>query len=522
MPANSHARLSCAGWTYLPRGFPHLIQYSPGCRIGKHARRIENQIVATGFQTGYAKAALANRFEVLKHSGYLLLAKLFVRLASVPFLVYVASSLGPSMFGVFAFVLATVEIVSSIGDFGLSRYGTRVMVREEKDHARFAGILLSMQLATSLLLAGTGIAVVLFSAPESPKLQVLLLGLVAVILSAFTYTTETVFAATHHFSASALLTVIGRLIYLAAGFAVLGLGYSVVAVMWAFVGSIAIESLIRMIYTATRVTRFSFSFSLGEVRHVARGTLPFAVTSIASLVYFRADTIVIGIVRGDLDVGIYGAAYSFFSFFMWLPIVINKVLLPDLTAHYRDDPKEAELTTWYWYRAMAVAGVAIAFTMTVLARPIIGTLMPDTYADSIIVLQILMWTIPTLMMVSTGFQSLTVCDREKTGAHTSVISAALIVALDVALIPHYGPTGAAVAMVITTALWEVMTHWLLVKYVLAPRHGLLSVFGMPVLGGGCMALVALAVSGYGPFASLAAGLSVYAAVVLMLRFLERH
>jgi O-antigen/teichoic acid export membrane protein len=465
---------------------------------------------------------LANRFEVLKHSGYLLLAKLFVRLASVPFLIYVAATLGPSMFGVFAFVLASVEMVSSLGDFGLSRYGTRVMVREEKNHARFAGIILVMQLATSLLLAGLGAAFILLIAPESPKLQVLLLGLVAVILSAFTYTTETIFTATSRFPASALLTVIGRAIYIAAGFVVLSLGHSVVAVMWAFVGSIAIESLLRMVYAATKITGFSFSFTWGEVKHVARGTLPFAVTGIASLVYFRADTIILGIVRGDLDVGIYGAAYSFFSFFMWLPIVINRTLLPRLISRYRNDPKEGEIASLYWYREMGVAGVAIAFTMTVLARPIIGTLMPDTFSDSIIVLQILMWSIPPLMMVSTGFNSLTVCDREKTGANTSVIYAALIVALDFALIPHFGPRGAAVAMVVTTLLWEFTIHWLLTKHVLAPGHGLLRVFGMPVLGGACMAIVALAVSGYGAFVSLTAGLAVYGAIVMMLRFVERR
>jgi len=273
-------------------------------------------------------AVLTNRLKVLKQSGYLLLAKLFVRLASVPFLIYVAATLGPSLFGVFAFVMASVEIISSLGDFGLSRYGTRVMVREEKDHARFAGIFLLLQLVTSLLLAGLGLAVVLLLMPESPKMQVLMLGLVAIVFSAFTYTTETIFIAYERFSTSALLTVIGRLIYLVAGFAVIKIGFSVVAVMLVFVISIAIESLIRMVYTALRVTHFSFSFSWDEVKHIFRGTLPFAVTAIASMVYFRADAVIIEFIKGDAEVGIYSAAYSFFSFFMWLPIVLNRALLP--------------------------------------------------------------------------------------------------------------------------------------------------------------------------------------------------
>jgi len=86
--------------------------------------------------------------------------------------------------------------------------------------------------------------------------------------------------------------------------------------------------------------------------------------------------------------------------------------------------------------------VAIAFTMTVLAGPIINTLMPEAYSESVIVLQILIWTLPPLMMVSSSFNSLTVFDREMTGANTSIFTAVMIVMLDLALIPAYGPRGA--------------------------------------------------------------------------------
>ena len=242
-----------------------------------------------------------------------MLAKLFVRLVSVPFLIYVAASLGPSLFGVFTFVMATVEMISSLSDFGLSRYGTRLMVREEKDQAHFAGIMLTLQLCTSVVLASLGLVVVLIADPSSPKLQVLLLGLLAVVISAFIYTSEIIFTATKQFAASAIFSVAGRLIYLAAGFAALGMGWSVVAVMWAFVASMVLESLLRMAYAALKVTPFSFSFHWQDVRKIAIGTLPFAATAISALVYFRADTIILEVIKGDTEVGIYGAAYSFFS-----------------------------------------------------------------------------------------------------------------------------------------------------------------------------------------------------------------
>ena len=56
------------------------------------------------------------------------------------------------------------------------------------------------------------------------------------------------------------------------------------------------------------------------------------------------------------------------------------------------------------------------------------------------------------------------------------MAAVTIVALDFALIPAYGPHGAAAAMVITTASGALATHWLLVRHVLNEQHGVLQDF----------------------------------------------
>ena len=167
--------------------------------------------------------------KVLKHSSYLLFARLFTRLASVPFLIYVAGTLGPSLFGVLAFVLATVEMLSSLGDFGLSRYGARAIIREKERQDRLAGIILSLELVFSLALTVLGLALIGLISPESPKSEVMLLGLAAVLLSSFIYATDTLFTARSMFGASALFSIVGKIVYLAAGFAALYLGFSVIA-----------------------------------------------------------------------------------------------------------------------------------------------------------------------------------------------------------------------------------------------------------------------------------------------------
>lgn len=465
---------------------------------------------------------MTSRREVLKHSGYLLIARLFARLASVPFLIYVAATLGPSLFGVISFVLASVEMVSSLGDLGLSRYGARTIVRMKEGRARLAGVILSLQVVTSLVLSALALVLILALQPGSPKMEVALLGLGGIVFSAFIFTTETIFTGFKKFGASAIFAVIGRSVYVILGFTALALGYSVVAIMLAYMLGMVVESLIRMVYTVTRVTPFSLHFGSADVRTVIKGTMPFAVTAIATLVFYRADMIIMGIIKGDTEVGIYSAAYSFFSFFVWFPIVLSRALLPSITAKFSEDPRDAEQSSWFWYRAVLIVGIPIAFTVNMLAGPIFDTFMPAAYEESIITLQILMWAIPTMMMVSMGFIALTVTDREDKGARTTVVTAILVVALDIILIRVFGPPGAAAAMVAVNVLWVVQMQWLLRRYVFAPHHGLLLTFALPATGAAALVLVTLTTLSLGVTVTLPAGLAVYGAVILAGRQIERH
>ncbi len=458
------------------------------------------------------KKSPSEHFEVLRHSSYLLLARLFARLASLPFLLYAAATLGPPLFGVFAFTLATIDMLSALGDFGLSRYGARALVREKENRAGTAGIILTLQLAASVALTAAALVVLLALRPEPVRRDVLLLGLAAAFMSSFIFTTDTVFTAFKRFGASAVFAVAGRVVYLAAGFAALKLGYSVVAVTAAFLLGMVIESALRMIFTSLKLTTFSFKTSFAQVAAFARGTVPFAVGAIATLVYFRADTLIMAALKGDRDVGIYNAAYSFFSFFVWAPIVLSRTLLPGLTRRFATEPEAAERTNWFWYRAVGVTGVPVAFAVTMTAGPLFRLLMPAAYGNSVIALQILIWSIPALMMVTVGFNALVVTDRERQATVTTVVTAFIIVVMDFILIHFYGVRGAAAAMVIATFAWLAQVHWLLGRFILAAGHGLKGALLLPAAGGLLMAAAALLASPLGLWAALGAGLAVYAVV----------
>ncbi len=463
---------------------------------------------------------MRSRLKVLRDSGYLLFARTFARLSTLPFLIYAAGKLGPAHYGILLFVTASVELLASLSNLGASRYGARAVVRHELPRSHLAGILLSLRLGIAIFLSACALVAIAIYTPPSPKLQVMLLGLAAMTLSSFIETTETLFTGAEKFSAAATLQVLGRLTYLAFGFLALGLGLSVVAVMAAYVIGIIVESILRMIYSVRNVTGFSLHFTRAELWTVVKGMLPFAVTAVASMIYYRVDALVIDGYHGDAAVGVYGVAYHFYSFYVWAPIVLSRALLPGLTAAYQRDPARAERSCWYWYRTVGVASLPVILVSTILAGPVIRNLMPPSYAESVFVLQVLLWSIPPLVMSSVGFVILTVADKEVLGAWLFVITAAVIFALDMLLIPRYSVNGAAAAMVAATVVLAAQVHWLLARYIFSPRHGLVRTYAMPVLGGIAMGAAAVLLWPLGWLPSMAGGLAAYGVVIFLVRMTE--
>jgi O-antigen/teichoic acid export membrane protein len=429
-------------------------------------------------------------------------------------MLYMAATFKPSLFGIFSFVIITVEIMSSVGDVGLTRFGARALIRDEIDRERMTGIFLSIQMLTSVVLMALGYATLFIISPEEMKKELFMVALLTLFFSSFIYTTETVFTAEKRFGTSALFQVLGKVVYLVLGFTALLLGYSAMAVIIALVIGMAVESVARMIYMRLRITTLSGAYSVEEFMHVVKGTIPFAVSGIAVLVYYRADIIILGLIKGDYEVGIYSAAYSFFTFFFWMPVILSRTLLPGLIERYKQEREAALRSSIEWYRSVIFGGIAIAFTITVMAQFIFDLLLPaGDYQESILVLQILIWSMPLLMMVSVGINALVMTSLERASAATTVVTMVAVIILDLALIPSYGVNGAAVAMLIATAIWALQGLWLLKRRVWRERTSIAQLFLLPFIGLAAVAAAGLVLEPQGAIVELAGGLAVLSLVV---------
>lgn len=434
------------------------------------------------------------------------------RLIFIAFFIYAASRLGPELFGTLAFTLVTVELLSSIGDLGLTRYGARELVRHWDERPVLAGEILAMQILTSLVFSLGGLLLLIALHPQDPKFQLLLLGLVAILLSGLVNTTETIFIAGQRFLYSALLTFIGRLIFVGIGFAALAVGASVIMVMWGFVAAVVIESSLRMLVVIRTVTHFSLNFSAERLWKMFVATLPFAVAAAANVAFLRVNVMILELLEGDVAVGVFSVAFTLFAPFIWIPMIINRALFSGLTEDFANNPDRARYSAWQWYRLMAITGIPVALAITLVADPMLSY-FPAGYEGSVRVLQILIWALPLILLISNGINTMQIINRERASARVQMSGALANAVACFALIPLFGINGAAMATVAGAAVIEVQIYIDLHKHFLQRKHAIM-LFFRPVVGGLVMTAVALPLFGFNPWLATGAGLLAYAVTIV--------
>ena len=233
----------------------------------------------------------------------------------------------------------------------------------------------------------------------------------------------------------------------------------------------------------------------GEALRLVRALAPFAAAFVAIAIYYKVDVLLLARWRDAEDVGLYAAAYKFVDAVQALALVVAGAVYPRLSraaavhaATRRADegggahegargpaspamPRSAaRLMEW-----MLLATVPAAGLVFLLRAPLTLALYGAAYADAATVLGWLAAVLPALTLNILAGYVLGAAGRMGQVAGAYVVATAVNVAANAVLIPRYGASGPAMAMLGSELLLAVMllaalraraaapaTRWLLV------------------------------------------------------------
>lgn len=171
-------------------------------------------------------------------------------------------------------------------------------------------------------------------------------------------------------------------------------------------------------------------------------------------IYTNLDTVMLGFMKDDTEVGLYSAATKMKGLLLSLVTSLGNVLLPRMS--YYAEKKDKEHFEFYMKKALqftVLASVFLAGYFVLEAKDTILLLAGKEYLGAVLAMQIItIAVIPNGMTGVIGVQVLTPLEKERYVLYSVILGAASDFFLNLLFIPEHGAAGAALATTIAEFL----------------------------------------------------------------------
>lgn len=162
------------------------------------------------------------------------------------------------------------------------------------------------------------------------------------------------------------------------------------------------------------------------------------------LIYFRVDSVMLGMMRGDVEVGIYNIAYRIMEGVFFIPSITMIVFFPMLAKRNRFKEIFGKL-----FFILGGIGLGTSIALYMFSPGLIRLIYGPKFFGAIAVLQTLALVILPVFLGHLTTQSLVALDLNKLYLLVALLGAGLNIILNYFLIPLRGSVGAAWATLVT-------------------------------------------------------------------------
>lgn len=190
-----------------------------------------------------------------------------------------------------------------------------------------------------------------------------------------------------------------------------------------------------------------------NLKQHCKAVVVFFAMACATTIYTNLDTVMLGFLKSDNDVGYYNAAVKIKNIMVSIVISLSTVLLPRASYYIQKGKKnEFERITQKSLNFVFLLATPVVIYFILFAKSGIYFLSGSAYSGSIIPMQLIM---PTVLLIgvsnTTGIQILVPLGREKVVLYSEIVGAVIDIVINALLIPKYASAGAALGTLIAEA-----------------------------------------------------------------------
>ncbi len=442
----------------------------------------------------------------------MLAAKVVARLIALVTVIATLKWLMPAPYGTFTTLINYTAIVSVVLDLGFNVLYVREGARHPADIQRYLRNVMSLR----LVMAVGGFVVLAIALAIAGLSSLLVPGFLLMVLTSYSTLLRNTLYAVQRLAYEAVAVVLESIVLLALVLIGIKIGAGVTYFVWAYAAQYAFScAYFAIVLWWQKIAVVGWKLEPQLVREWFFQGLPFALTFVLTILYFKIDQPLVYAIRPHVEAGWYAAAYKPFEALLFIPMTLLSVVFPVLSVYFRERPQELTDAVSRFFKALLVIGWPIAVGLFVLAHPLTTMFL---YPQSEPALRILALALAIGFVNNAFIGALSASDRQLSFTWAAGWSLIANLALNLILIPFFGYIGASWATVLTEVVLGV-AGWILTR-----RHigqvPVLQLTWRPILAGLVMGAVLFPLrnlDGVQVIIPIAVGAAVYAGAALLLR-----
>jgi len=422
---------------------------------------------------------------ISKNIAALTTAELISKALQLVLFVYAARLLGKADFGKFSFALAFSMIAIIFTDLGINTLLVREIARKKDLASKYFTNAFLAKFVFSALTFITAIFILnILDLPPITK-NVVYIILLFTLISSFTELLYSIFRAFERMEFDALVKVTRMVILTSVGLYVLFKGYGVITFSFIFILAELIVFILALNIGVIKFIKLKISFDMGFIRELVKKSFPFGLAIAFGSIYFYIGSVMLSVMKNDVEVAIYSVAYNLVIALLVIPTIYTNAIYPVLSRHFKSSKENLIFMYKKSFKYMYIIGLPISVGLFLLADKIILLFYTKEYFASIFALKILAWFVFIKFLNFLIGIVLYSIDRQKHRMLSQGSTALFNIILNLILIPFLGFIGAAIATLITEIFLFVFYYGFASKYLHALN--LTPILTRPLIAAGIMA-----------------------------------
>lgn len=427
--------------------------------------------------------------------------------------------LGTEGYGHYTTIFAYLYFFTVIADLGLYLISVNELGRADTDQKKFFSNVWTMRFFSGLLFLIVACGLIwFFPYPVQIKLGAIIVSLSMLFLMSDQITIS-LLQQKMKMNSAALGEIICKIVVLIGVFWTIKNNWGFYSVLAFITAGSAVIFLINIL-AAKKLLSFSFAFNFEIWRSILKKSWPIATYMVFSMLYFKADTIILSLYHSQSVVGLYGAPYRLLEALIAFPAIFMGLVSPHLSRAWSENNfSDFKKIFQKAFDALSLLSWPLFFGTAALAKPIMNLIAGKDFAASTPILQILMFATGIIFLAHLTTFSVVAVGKQKQMMKFYIFAAVLAIALYFLLIPKFSYWGAASVTVLVES-FILFASYLMIKKTAGVKIDW-RVFGIGFFSSAVMAAV-LSLTNFGLIANILTGIFVYAGLLYLFGILKKE